>query len=204
MRTEAKICKTCGKEFIPTGRRQKYCKECGIIMREAYLKRWYEKHFDYNKQYYSEHKEKFAYSSEYYLEHKIRILTKQKRYNQFHLEQHNEAQKKYYLAHPEEALQSVKQWANNNPEKIKEIRKNWIRNNPEKVKAMKVRTRSKRRTLDYIPLNSSHEGYDFHHIDKTYGLYIPTEVHKSISHNVFTGKGMDIINALAWNYLEIP
>ena len=35
-------------------------------------------------------------------------------------------------------------------------------------------------------------------------IYIPKELHQSISHNVFTGKNMHIINALAMDYWKIP
>lgn len=73
------------------------------------------------------------------------------------------------------------------------------------VKESNRRKESKRRSLGYIPMNSYksyEEGYVFHHFDEFgYGVYMSKEDHTSIYHNVFTGKNMDTINALAMNYL---
>lgn len=90
--------------------------------------------------------------------------------------------KQYYLAHPEH----TKQWRKDNPEKAKEIN---------------LRQVHKHRNLGFIPLNSYHKGWEFHHQDENYGNYMPEEAHRSIPHNIYTGKGMDAINALAFNYL---
>jgi hypothetical protein len=134
-----KICKRCGKKFILTGKNQKYCKECGIVMHKQWYKANPKRVQKYNKQYYLEHSE------------------------------------------------CMKQWREDYPERAREIeRKHFNKRN---------------RNLSYIPLNEWKEGNEFHHINKIYGIYMPKEEHTSISHNVFTGKGMDEMNALAFNYL---
>lgn len=61
---------------------------------------------------------------------------------------------------------------------------------------------AKRRVLGFISLNSSFNGCEGHHINKEFVIYIPKELHRSISHNVFTGKNMDKINVLAYEWLE--
>lgn len=63
-----------------------------------------------------------------------------------------------------------------------------------------ARKRAKRRTLGFVLLNQSFGDCEGHHINRTDVLYIPRELHQSIRHNVWTGKGMAEINAkaLAW------
>ena len=59
---------------------------------------------------------------------------------------------------------------------------------------------AKRRALDYIELNEPFPGSEGHHIDKEFVIHIPKKMHRSISHNVFTGKNMDKINDLAIDF----
>lgn len=120
----------------------------------------------------------------------------------------------------------VMKWAKENPERVKEINskyvkthlgklrvkcKNYRLKNPilykkyEKTKRLKhpeieKKHKAKRRKLGFIPLNKPFSNSEAHHIDKELVVYIPEEIHKLISHNVWTGKGMDKINdkALEW------
>lgn len=57
------------------------------------------------------------------------------------------------------------------------------------------------RSLGFVPLNSSFAGSEAHHINKQDVIYIPKVMHRSIAHNVFTGRNMDKINALAGKFL---
>ncbi len=57
-----------------------------------------------------------------------------------------------------------------------------------------ARRNSKRRAFGNSFINEIFEGSEGHHIDKDNILYIPKELHRSISHNVTTGKNMDLIN----------
>jgi len=68
-------------------------------------------------------------------------------------------------------------------------------------KVSKAKSHSKRRTLGFTPLNSSFAGSDAHHINQSDVIYIPKAMHKSVSHNQWTGKGMAEINALAGAFL---
>jgi hypothetical protein len=63
------------------------------------------------------------------------------------------------------------------------------------------RLKSRRRGFDFIPLNSYHEGWDFHHWNESYGSYMPKEEHRGIGHSVLRDRNMNEINALAMNYL---
>lgn len=58
------------------------------------------------------------------------------------------------------------------------------------------------RELDYIPLNKPFEGCVGHHIDPTFVIFIPSEMHRSVSHDVRSGRGMVEINRLAFAFLR--
>jgi hypothetical protein len=57
--------------------------------------------------------------------------------------------------------------------------------------------KAKRRTLGFVPINDSFLGCEGHHLDNERVVYIPKTLHHSIYHNVWTGRNMDKINALA-------
>jgi len=74
-----------------------------------------------------------------------------------------------------------------------EVKKEW--NKTLKGKLNQARKNSKRRELKHIPLNECEvDGWEGHHINKEYVVYIPKELHRSIAHNVFSGKNMKEIN----------
>jgi hypothetical protein len=84
-------------------------------------------------------------------------------------------------------------------EHLLDVRK-WRKENPEKDKICNAKHRAKRRGLGFIPLNKPFIGSQPHHIDKEHIIYIPTELHRSIYHNIWTGKGMELINAEAMKF----
>jgi predicted DNA-binding protein YlxM (UPF0122 family) len=67
-----------------------------------------------------------------------------------------------------------------------------------------TRHQAKRRQLGFKPLNKPFNGSEAHHLqDKETVIYIPKELHRRVSHNNWTGKGMNTIDALALDYLEL-
>jgi hypothetical protein len=60
---------------------------------------------------------------------------------------------------------------------------------------------AQRRALGFVPLNQFFPGCNGHHIDREHVIYIPATLHTSIRHCVFTGKNMDKINALVYEWL---
>jgi hypothetical protein len=60
---------------------------------------------------------------------------------------------------------------------------------------------AKRRLLGFFPLNEPFPECEGHHVNKDHVLFIPSVLHGSVPHNVWTGKNMDKINALAGAYL---
>ncbi|MCK5643848.1 MAG: hypothetical protein KAJ19_23835 [Gammaproteobacteria bacterium] len=58
-----------------------------------------------------------------------------------------------------------------------------------------ARRHTKRRQLfGFIPHNIPHKNFHGHHIDFNHVIFIPKELHISISHSVINNKNMDIIN----------
>jgi hypothetical protein len=60
---------------------------------------------------------------------------------------------------------------------------------------------AKRRSLGFIPLNSSFNGCEGHHVDNEQVIYLPHKLHRSIYHRQSDGYGMAKINAVAYNFL---
>ena len=67
-----------------------------------------------------------------------------------------------------------------------------------------ARRNAKRRKLfKFIPHNKPQENFHGHHLDFNHVIYIPQELHMSISHSVINDKNMDLINDVVCDwYLE--
>ena len=107
-----------------------------------------------------------------------------------------------YEKHKDRIIKNVNEWSKNNWNKVKSYKRKWVVNNPDKVHLKNKKTKAKRKKeLGYIILNEPCKDCDGHHIDKDHVLFIPKELHRSVPHNVHTGKNMELINHLAWNYI---
>ena len=73
---------------------------------------------------------------------------------------------------------------------------------PEKFRESDVKHYNKRRGMGFKPLNKSFEGSVAHHLDETYVVYIPEELHRSVWHCLETDEGMEKINSLAMNFIS--
>ena len=73
-------------------------------------------------------------------------------------------------------------------------------NNPCWTGGMDAQQR-RRRGLGYEPLNDKFPGSDGHHITETLVIHIPKELHQHVGHNLRSGKNMNVINKLAFQYL---
>jgi len=116
-----------------------------------------------------------------------------------YFEQYREANKeksqKWRDSHKEEKAIYDRLYVKEHKEKHEE---NGRRNRKtDKGKKMVKKGNAKRRKLGFIPLNQPFEGSNGHHINIEEVFYIPQEVHRSVVHNVFSGKGMEEINHLA-------
>ncbi len=146
-----------------------------------------------------------------------------KKYQKYNSEQ----KKKYRDKHPEyraKARERTRKWNLEHPERRREQRKKYrSKTNPDTLKKWKLthrdkdraahrknahlhpeyRTKShaKRRQLGFIPLNKHFDKAVGHHIDKDHILWIPYELHRSVAHNVWTGRGMAEINQKVYGWL---
>lgn len=169
-----------------------------------------------SKRYYWQHKEKCIEESlkwrkenwERYLE-TARELSK--------TEKSKATKKKWREANPDKVRQWDKDWVENhrerknelvakyrvnNREEINERQKQCRKDNPERWKVYDQKHYNKReRNLGFNPLNKSFEDSEGHHINKNDVIYVPKEIHQSISHCLETGKNMNKINEIAMNYI---
>ncbi|MCK4329771.1 hypothetical protein KAX02_08000 [candidate division WOR-3 bacterium] len=109
---------------------------------------------------------------------------------------------KYYREdHKEEAKEYIKEYSieYNQTDKRKATIKEYQQSDKGKENSRK--SKSKRRELGFIPLNKPFKNSHAHHIDEVHIIYIPAEIHNSIYHNVWTGEGMEDINAIAFGYI---
>lgn len=123
-------------------------------------------------------------NTEYYLEHKDEMDAKSRKYRDEHTEELIEYEAAKYIR---------------NRSKIK-IRVASYRQT-SKGREVKKLSDQRRRSYGYEPLNEYFKGSEFHHVhlndNHAIGIYIPSELHKSVWHSSKTGKGMEEINKLA-------
>ena len=158
---------------------------------------------EYNKKYYKEHRNEMAeYHKKYREKHKDGIAEYHKKYREEHRNEMLAYYKQWYETYRNEILAHKKQWRKTHKNEISVHEKQWREQNKDRWHEIAKKHNFKRkRRLGFVPLNKPFEGSDAHHICLTFVIYIPREIHKSIYHNVWTGKNMDKINALAFDYL---
>jgi len=158
---------------------------------------------EYNKKYYKEHRNEMAeYHKKYREKHKDGIAEYHKKYREEHRNEMLAYYKQWYETYRNEILAHKKQWRKTHKNEISAHEKQWREQNKDRWHEIAKKHNSKRkRSLGFVCLNKPFEGSDAHHICPTFVIYIPREMHKSIYHNVWTGKNMDKINKLAFDYL---
>ena len=110
----------------------------------------------------------------------------------------------------EKCKQYVAKWHNENPGYMVKWKKEnpgydkkWQKEHPMAFRKIYAKANAKRkRALGFSPINEPFLGGNFHHFNKEGVICILAELHQSVKHNVFTGKGMYEINRLAFEWLE--
>lgn len=225
--TKTKMCNQCKQvktlsEFhvhkgVKDGHRC-ICKQCRsenwAINRDKHSK---EKHARYlrdrskilatSKKRYEEKKEEIIPKvKEYYKENREHILTQKKEYRSLEcVKERDRARHKAYniLYTPRR-----KELAIMNKDHINELRRKYRKTT--KGKLQDRRKYSRRKRLGFKPLNTMFPNSDYHHmylningkINRSIGIYIPHELHRSVFHNPKTGQGMREINKLALIWLS--
>lgn len=113
---------------------------------------------------------------------------------------HKGCDKEYRLTHKKNIKEGNKKWKLLHPKQVKELHKKFLQT--PKGKSLIKRGNAKRRQFGFIPLNNCSNGVVGHHIDKERVIYIPTEMHIGNHHSVIKDFNMDVINTLAFNWLE--
>ena len=126
-------------------------------------------------------------SLKYWYDHRDERRIKERLYYEKHQDEIRRKRREYYIEHREEEILNTVTWQKNNPKKTKIL--------------MKRHQTKRRRQLGFIPINHSFENSEGHHLNKNLVIHIPTKLHQSVRHNVFTGKGMKEINALAFQWI---
>ena len=143
-----------------------------------------------------------AYQKQWHETHRNEISAYNKLYYQKNRDKRKAFFKKYYEIHRNERLAYAKLYYQKNQDRYKQLIKTWEKNHKEKVYEAAKKRCFKRRNLGFVPLNKPFKGSEAHHICATFVIYIPKNMHQSISHNVWTGKNMDNINQLAWKWIK--
>jgi hypothetical protein len=111
----------------------------------------------------------------------------------------------YYIRNQEKIKQQTKDWSGNNKELVAGYKEKWHAANPEKRKQVMSRSnkkqKAKRKGMGFKPLNEPFEGAEGHHVDNDQVIFMPSDIHQGMYHNLQTGQGMAEMNALAFQYL---
>ena len=152
------------------------------------------------KETYQKHKEKHSECMrKNYQENREERLGSMRENYQENIEVKRESSKEYYQEHTGERKEYHRNYYQEHVEELSEEHKAY--NKTAKGKEVMKRVHTKRnRELGFEPLNEPFEGSHAHHMSKDIVVCIPKELHRSVSHNVFTGKGIDEINGkvLVW------
>lgn len=150
-------------------------------------------------------------SLDYYYTHKNQCLSKGKEWHLFHKEEC----KKYNELHRLEKIEYQKKYQSEGKKKkankkyYSKHRNQILEHNRNYRKTEKGKEISKRcfvsrkRNYGFEPLNNPLEDIecDAHHINKDEVIYLPAIIHHRISHNLKTGKNMDLINSIAYGFI---
>ena len=140
---------------------------------------------------------KKEYMQEYNVKHKEQI----KQYHGINKEVIKANVAKYYEENKEEKKEYNGQYYIDNKEKLVEQHKQYLKDNPDKISEMDKRKNARRRKLGFNPINEHFEGGEWHHINKNDVVCIPVELHRSVPHNLKTGKNMEEINDLVMEFM---
>ena len=178
-----------------------------------------------SKQYYEDNKEQFK---QYRENNKEKIKQQSKQYYENNKEQIKQQWKQYYENNKEQLKQQSKQYYENNKDQIKQQSKQYYEDNRDPNSSrmgseeFRIKCSCSHQGIDIedfngfvtdktqphltpinqcIQLNKRFKGSNGHHITIGVVIFLPKNLHQSISHSLKTGKNMLEINKLAYNYL---
>jgi hypothetical protein len=117
------------------------------------------------------------------------VLKQVREYNLTHAEERKRQNREWMLRHPGYNTESIRRWRRKNPARNLELTK---RHNAKRKRGLPTS----------IILGERFSNSVLHHLSPDLAIYIPRAMHKSVQHNIWTGRGMNRINALAWAFYE--
>lgn len=181
---------------------------------------------EYLQQYHTDNKKRLSGNAkQYYITNRETVLHRVKQYSKDNSEKVAAYRKQYYITNHEKVLQHVKQYRKDNPERVAAYKKWYADKNHERIAVYKKCYREDNiekiteyqkqyrrdhptddrayvtNALSCAHLNEWFGGCRRHHVDPNTIVHIPTEMHTHNRHNIRTGDGMDVINALAFEFL---
>lgn len=126
-----------------------------------------------------------------------RVKANRRRCYKTNPEKQKEATQRWALANPEKAREESGRWSRTHPGQWKEAIKRWFLEHPKRTQEIRSKHNAKHRSLGFIPINTAFSGCEGHHLDPDVVMYVPKVLHRSIPHNVWTGRNMAAINAIA-------
>jgi len=135
---------------------------------------------------------------------------------------HAEEQRRYRRRHPEIARAGWARYEARHLEKMKrqsrEFSRIWrqtsrgkelSRRNHAKYRRSSSRKKTRKREMAkrrglpvYFMLNGHFEGAELHHAERNIGIWLPMMVHRSLRHDLLTGRNMVAINEAAADWLN--
>ena len=132
-------------------------------------------------------------------------VDRSKRYGTTHREELNTKARDKYNLDPEPEKQRRRFYYNNHKDEEHERFIDWRKQNPERYRELKLREYDRRSVWGIEPLNEYFEGAHFHHLhingNRSIGIYIPKELHRSVWHSYSDINTMNEINKLALEWL---
>ena len=107
---------------------------------------------------------------------------------------------KYRKNNPEKCKERANKYRKNNLEKFREYMREWYKNGNGRESFAKSQAK-RDRNLGYNPINNHFEGSEGHHLNEDLVMYIPKDLHKSISHSVLKDRNMQEINNASFEWL---
>ncbi len=157
-----------------------------------------EEYKKYNGKSYRQRSDIKKYMQTYYQNHKSKIIKQSQLRTKINSKQIKAQRHQYYLEHKEEMLKKKKQRYQTDKKLQKQYR---LTHKKQYKESYKKHFTKRTRGLGFIPFNELFENSVGHHIDFECVVYIPKELHNSVHHNVWTGRGMAEINDKAFEWL---
>lgn len=132
--------------------------------------------------------------ADYYLNNSDKIKKRSIDWNKNNKKQKADTRRKGYEKNRDKMIAQSVKWNKENRERRKII--------CSKHNRLYWRRRcARRRGMGFVELNEKFSNAHAHHVDNEQVIYIPEKLHRSVSHNLKTRKGMQEINTLAFEYL---